>query len=120
MTASQSFLVDECWELLRQSQWPAGRCGHGHPDIFPINYAVDHGSIVIRTAARHEGSRAPRGARSRSRRTLRPVRRQRVERCPEATGRADPPGQRDDRGHVTAAAAVAGENKFAFASCLLA
>jgi len=23
----------------------------GHPDIFPINYVVDHGSIVIRTAA---------------------------------------------------------------------
>ena len=36
----------------------------------------------------HEGSRAPRGARSRSRRTLRPVRRQRVERCPE--GQAEP------------------------------
>ena len=23
----------------------------GHPDIFPINYVVDHASIVIRTAA---------------------------------------------------------------------
>jgi nitroimidazol reductase NimA-like FMN-containing flavoprotein (pyridoxamine 5'-phosphate oxidase superfamily) len=49
---SEELPVDECWELLRQS--PVGRLAlvvAGHPDIFPINYVVDHGSIVIRTAA---------------------------------------------------------------------
>jgi uncharacterized protein len=52
ISASQELPVDECWELLRQS--PVGRLAvvvAGHPDIFPINYVVDHGSIVIRTAA---------------------------------------------------------------------
>ena len=52
ISTSQELPVDECWELLRQS--PVGRLAvvvAGHPDIFPINYVVDHGSIVIRTAA---------------------------------------------------------------------
>jgi uncharacterized protein len=41
----------ECWELLRASE--VGRIAvaiMNHPDIFPINYVVDHGSIVFRTA----------------------------------------------------------------------
>jgi uncharacterized protein len=41
----------ECWELLRTSE--VGRIAvaiMNHPDIFPVNYVVDHGSIVFRTA----------------------------------------------------------------------
>jgi nitroimidazol reductase NimA-like FMN-containing flavoprotein (pyridoxamine 5'-phosphate oxidase superfamily) len=52
ISTSQELPADECWELLRQS--PVGRLAvvvAGDPDIFPINYVVDHGSIVIRTAA---------------------------------------------------------------------
>ncbi|WP_026550533.1 pyridoxamine 5'-phosphate oxidase family protein [Arthrobacter sp. Br18] len=44
-----------CWELLRHA--PYGRlalCDDGTPDIFPINFAIDHGTIVFRTA---EGSK---------------------------------------------------------------
>ena len=39
-----------CWELLRRST--IGRLAvvvDGEPDIFPINYVVDHGTIVYRT-----------------------------------------------------------------------
>ena len=42
----------ECWNLLRQGV--IGRLAvttDDGPDIFPINYVVDHGSIVFRTAA---------------------------------------------------------------------
>jgi nitroimidazol reductase NimA-like FMN-containing flavoprotein (pyridoxamine 5'-phosphate oxidase superfamily) len=52
ISTSEELPVDACWELLRQS--PVGRLAvvvAGHPDIFPINYVVDHGSVVIRTAA---------------------------------------------------------------------
>jgi nitroimidazol reductase NimA-like FMN-containing flavoprotein (pyridoxamine 5'-phosphate oxidase superfamily) len=41
----------ECWELLRNVE--VGRLAvaiANHPDIFPVNYVVDHGSIVFRTA----------------------------------------------------------------------
>jgi nitroimidazol reductase NimA-like FMN-containing flavoprotein (pyridoxamine 5'-phosphate oxidase superfamily) len=41
----------ECWDLLRQQE--VGRLAvsiAGHPDIFPINYLVDHGDVVFRTA----------------------------------------------------------------------
>jgi nitroimidazol reductase NimA-like FMN-containing flavoprotein (pyridoxamine 5'-phosphate oxidase superfamily) len=41
----------ESWELLRRAT--VGRLAvilDGAPDIFPVNYAVDHGTIVIRTA----------------------------------------------------------------------
>jgi uncharacterized protein len=41
----------ECWDLLRNAE--VGRIAvsiMNHPDIFPINYVVDHGSIVFRTA----------------------------------------------------------------------
>jgi hypothetical protein len=39
------------WALLRESA--VGRLAvvvDGEPDIFPVNFAVDHGSIVLRTA----------------------------------------------------------------------
>jgi nitroimidazol reductase NimA-like FMN-containing flavoprotein (pyridoxamine 5'-phosphate oxidase superfamily) len=40
----------ECWDLLRGDE--VGRVAvaiNNHPDIFPINYVVDHGTIVFRT-----------------------------------------------------------------------
>jgi nitroimidazol reductase NimA-like FMN-containing flavoprotein (pyridoxamine 5'-phosphate oxidase superfamily) len=43
--------VDECWALLRTHD--VGRlavCVDDHPEIFPLNYAVDHGTIVFRSA----------------------------------------------------------------------
>lgn len=42
----------QSWALLRESE--VGRLAvivDGEPDIFPVNYLVDHGSVVIRTAA---------------------------------------------------------------------
>jgi len=42
----------ECWELLRREALGRLAVIHaGAPDIFPVNHLVDHGSIVIRTAA---------------------------------------------------------------------
>src|SRR4249920_1566750 len=41
----------ECWQELRRAE--VGRLAvsiAGHPDIFPINFVVDHASIVFRTA----------------------------------------------------------------------
>jgi uncharacterized protein len=41
----------ECWELLRSAQ--VGRLAvaiMNQPDIFPVNYVVDHGTVVFRTA----------------------------------------------------------------------
>jgi nitroimidazol reductase NimA-like FMN-containing flavoprotein (pyridoxamine 5'-phosphate oxidase superfamily) len=41
----------ECWDLLRSAE--VGRLAvivDVHPEIFPINYLVDHGTIVFRTA----------------------------------------------------------------------
>ena len=41
----------ECWALLRDEE--VGRLAvsiTNHPDIFPINYVVDHGTLVFRTA----------------------------------------------------------------------
>lgn len=57
MTATTASNTEElpahiCWDLLRQS--PVGRLAvvfRGAPDIFPVNYVVDHGSVVFRTAA---------------------------------------------------------------------
>jgi hypothetical protein len=40
-----------CWKLLRDAE--VGRLAvsvGGRPDIFPVNFVVDHGSIVFRTA----------------------------------------------------------------------
>jgi nitroimidazol reductase NimA-like FMN-containing flavoprotein (pyridoxamine 5'-phosphate oxidase superfamily) len=42
--------VHECWRLLRGAQ--VGRLAvvvDGRPDVFPVNFAVDHGTVVIRT-----------------------------------------------------------------------
>jgi nitroimidazol reductase NimA-like FMN-containing flavoprotein (pyridoxamine 5'-phosphate oxidase superfamily) len=42
---------DECWGLLRTAQ--VGRLAvtvAGRPEIFPVNFVVDHGSVVFRTA----------------------------------------------------------------------
>lgn len=42
---------DECWGLLRTAQ--VGRLAvtvAGRPDIFPVNFVVDHGTVVFRTA----------------------------------------------------------------------
>ncbi|MCU1519877.1 MAG: uncharacterized protein JWM13_1976 [Arthrobacter sp.] len=42
----------QCWELLRRVS-----VGHlavwvdDHPDLFPVNYKVDHGTLVFRTGA---------------------------------------------------------------------
>jgi uncharacterized protein len=39
-----------CWELLRTTS--VGRLAvwvDDHPDIFPLNYAVDHGTVVFRS-----------------------------------------------------------------------
>jgi nitroimidazol reductase NimA-like FMN-containing flavoprotein (pyridoxamine 5'-phosphate oxidase superfamily) len=41
----------ECWHLLRSAE--VGRLAvaiMNEPDIFPVNYVVDHGSVVFRTA----------------------------------------------------------------------
>ena len=41
----------ECWRLLRSVS--VGRLAvwvEDHPDIFPVNYKVDHGTLVFRTA----------------------------------------------------------------------
>lgn len=40
-----------CWTLLRSAN--VGRLAvviDDHPDIFPVNYVVDHGTVVFRTA----------------------------------------------------------------------
>lgn len=50
-TSIQILDAHECWELLRSHE--VGRLAvaiNNHPDIFPINYVVDHGTIVFRTA----------------------------------------------------------------------
>jgi hypothetical protein len=42
----------ECWALLRTTS--VGRLAvwvEDHPDIFPLNYAVDHGTVVFRSSA---------------------------------------------------------------------
>ena len=51
----EKWTVDElsesaCWELLRTTS--VGRLAvwvEDHPDIFPLNYAVDHGTVVFRS-----------------------------------------------------------------------
>jgi nitroimidazol reductase NimA-like FMN-containing flavoprotein (pyridoxamine 5'-phosphate oxidase superfamily) len=43
--------LNACWELLRSSD--VGRLAvsiHNNPDIFPVNFVVDHGTVVFRTA----------------------------------------------------------------------
>ncbi|KRE64978.1 flavin-nucleotide-binding protein [Arthrobacter sp. Soil736] len=53
----------ECWRLLRSVS--LGRLAvwvNDHPDIFPINYKVDHGTLVFRTGAGTKLSSALAGA----------------------------------------------------------
>jgi hypothetical protein len=48
---SEVLETNECWELLRSSE--VGRLAVSitdHPDIFPVNYVVDRGTVVFRTA----------------------------------------------------------------------
>ncbi|WP_404382982.1 pyridoxamine 5'-phosphate oxidase family protein [Knoellia locipacati] len=48
---TRSLSTAESWDLLRQAV--VGRLAvihDGAPDIFPVNYTVDHGTIVLRTA----------------------------------------------------------------------
>jgi hypothetical protein len=57
--------VQESWDLLREGV--VGRLAvisEGAPDIFPVNYVVDRGTIVIRTAGgtKHEAARKRRVA----------------------------------------------------------
>jgi len=43
--------VHECWDLLRQTE--VGRLAmsiHDEPEVFPINFIVDRGTVVFRTA----------------------------------------------------------------------
>ena len=47
---SETLTVPQCWDRLREGV--VGRLAVVHdrrPDIFPVNFAVDHGSIVFRT-----------------------------------------------------------------------
>ncbi len=49
----------QCWAMLRESQ--LGRLAvvvDGRPDVFPVTFVVDHGSLVFRTAAgtKHAGA----------------------------------------------------------------
>ncbi|GLY30930.1 pyridoxamine 5'-phosphate oxidase family protein [Kineosporia sp. NBRC 101731] len=49
--APEHLSPSSCWEYLRSSD--LGRLAvvvAGRPDIFPINYAVDHGCVLVRTA----------------------------------------------------------------------
>lgn len=42
---------DEAWQLMRRGIIGRLAVVHdGAPDIFPVNYAVDHGTVVLRTA----------------------------------------------------------------------
>jgi nitroimidazol reductase NimA-like FMN-containing flavoprotein (pyridoxamine 5'-phosphate oxidase superfamily) len=50
-TGIADLTADACWALLRASQ--VGRLAviaDGLPEIFPVNFVVDHGTVVIRTA----------------------------------------------------------------------
>jgi nitroimidazol reductase NimA-like FMN-containing flavoprotein (pyridoxamine 5'-phosphate oxidase superfamily) len=52
---TQVLLVNECWQLLRDAE--VGRLAvvvDAAPEIFPVNFVVDHGTVVFRTA---EGSK---------------------------------------------------------------
>ncbi|GAA1336576.1 pyridoxamine 5'-phosphate oxidase family protein [Arthrobacter roseus] len=50
-TPARILTDNECWAFLRDA--PVGRlalCIDGQPEIFPINFVVDHGTIVYRTS----------------------------------------------------------------------
>lgn len=50
--SAEVLTVPQCWAALREGV--VGRVAVVHdrrPDIFPVNYAVDHGSLVFRTGS---------------------------------------------------------------------
>lgn len=50
-TDVENLPVNRCWELLHEAG--VGRLAvwvEDHPDIFPVNFVVDHGSLVFRSA----------------------------------------------------------------------
>lgn len=52
METTTELTVAQCWQALREGV--VGRLAVVHdrrPDIFPINYAVDHGTLVFRTGS---------------------------------------------------------------------
>lgn len=54
-TGLEELSVSTCWTLLRTAG--IGRLAvwvEDHPDIFPLNYVVDHGTLVFRS---HEGTK---------------------------------------------------------------
>lgn len=59
-TEVRELMRNECWDLVRDSA--VGRLAVVHedaPDIFPVNFVVDHGTVVLRTAAgtKHNSAR---------------------------------------------------------------
>ena len=43
--------VSDCWTLIRSAEVARlAVCVNDHPEIFPINYVVDHGTVVFRSA----------------------------------------------------------------------
>lgn len=49
-TGTSVLAPHECWALLRDAQ--VGRLAvvvDGRPDVFPVDFAVDHGTVVLRT-----------------------------------------------------------------------
>jgi nitroimidazol reductase NimA-like FMN-containing flavoprotein (pyridoxamine 5'-phosphate oxidase superfamily) len=59
----QELDTSTCWTLLRTAE--LGRLAvvvDGLPDIYPVNYVVDHGSVVFRTAAGSKLDAAVHGA----------------------------------------------------------
>ena len=50
-TGTEVLSEQECWELLRRAE--IGRLAvwvEDHPEIFPVNFVVDHGALVFRSA----------------------------------------------------------------------
>jgi nitroimidazol reductase NimA-like FMN-containing flavoprotein (pyridoxamine 5'-phosphate oxidase superfamily) len=51
-TRTEVLSVPDCWALLREQSVGRLAVDHdGRPDIFPVNYAVDHGTVVFRTGS---------------------------------------------------------------------
>lgn len=51
MSAVENLSEKQCWELLRSTD--VGRLAvivGDHPDIFPVNYAIDQGTVLFRSA----------------------------------------------------------------------
>lgn len=62
-TSTRILPAHECWALLRTA--PFGRlalCVDDRPEVFPINFVVDHGSLVYRTSEGTKSSAAEKAA----------------------------------------------------------